>query len=157
MMYITGQRLVIVGRYSVYCTLCFLVLSIFVPLVILQSILNHLQLEYQFSEQNKDKWISTPGNKQIIYQKQLRLFDILNDNQYTIENFNMNTTFKILYDKNTSFDRVEFLGEWVRAKTVQEFTMNKDYNDKKFNSTTISQVRPGVLRAVHAIENRKDG
>lgn len=156
-MYITGQRLVIVGRYSVYCTLCFLVLSIFVPLVILQSILNHLQLEYQFSEQNKDKWISTPGNKQIIYQKQLRLFDILNDNQYTIENFNMNTTFKILYDKNTSFDRVEFLGEWVRAKTVQEFTMNKDYNDKKFNSTTISQVRPGVLRAVHAIENRKDG
>lgn len=157
MLYLTTEQLQRLGRYSFCCTSVFFVLAVVVPMIILRTILAHLQSEYQFSEQTKDKWQNIPGGKAIAYQKVLKLYDILPQKSFFFDSFALNTSFKAAFNKNARYDDPKFFGEHLQANYVQEYTLEQGIDASKFEGMSIRQIRPGVLRAIHAIENRSPG
>ena len=157
MLYLTTEQLQRVGKCSFCCTAVFFVLAVVVPMIILRTILAHLQSEYQFSEQTKDKWQNIPGGKAIEYQKVLKLYDILPQKSFFFDSFALNTSFKVAFNKNARYVDPKYFSEHLQANYVQEYTLELGVDASKFDSTSIRQIRPGVLRAIHAIESRSQG
>ena len=157
MLYLTTEQLQRLGKYSFCCTAIFFVLAVVVPMIILKTILAHLQSEYQFSEQTKDKWQNIPGGKAITYRKTIKLFDILPQKSFILDTFDLNTSFKAVFNKNARYDDPKFVNDHLLANYVQEYTLDTGIDASKFSGTSIRQIRPGVLRAIEAIESRSPG
>lgn len=157
MPHLTTEQLRRLGKSSFWCAAGFFVLAVFVPMVILKSILSHLQAEYQFSEQTRDKWQNIPGGKAISYQKVLKLYDILPQKSCTFDTFALNTSFKAPFNKNARYADLKFIGEHLQATYVQEYSLERDVDASKFDGMSVRQIRPGVLRAIQAIESRSPG
>lgn len=145
------------GRIMLYIAAGLLAIAVILPWIILDNIKSHLQKEFQFSQRTAPLWESIPGNRSIIYQKRITFYDLLQKRYYNLQNFELNTSQSIIWDKQ-SFLKNQKYNEWlVTADYAQTYSLNRDYKPDEVYSKTITQVRPGVLRSIKAIEQRTEG
>lgn len=144
------------GYVSLFCTAALVLLVFLVPYFILQRIMNGLQSTYQFdsAKENVERWSQMPGNRNIVYKKVFRFYNVSSDSYYIISNVTVREAFNLTMNKETNLTDLKFDDVNVSANLNSIYTIPPDMKAEDVYSRELLQFRQGAFRAISEIEQR---
>ena len=132
-----------------------IVLVFLVPYLILHSVMTSLQDNYSLLPDNKKMWSNITNSNNILYTKTLKLYEWKGPVQYVKVNRPVvDSLTEITFTAGNTLTDLQFGERNLEATMNENYTLSTDYVPSELAQRKVKQIRPGVLRAVYAIETR---